>query len=401
MLPITSKAKSAVQIVNDSRVYSKGHNQQSDQSKSVEESTAISIHPQTQLAEDVYSIETINAAPKLSISLPVFSKGCYDLKEKGAIVDSENKPYSVKENENKVKIISHSNAMSVIDQATMVHLTATQNKSIAVVVPTDNNTSTNGVFEFKTASTSNQPELRNTLTSNKMQAQKNLFPYTSLSAVLSSGNERVLSPAANSVFGETYHHGMLEINLSAPAACLQLGRRFHGKILPYGVMAFIRRRIPYIQVRLNQNTSKISDSPSIQSSAVSDAKAVANCGAKSPNILKNDTESGTLLIRMRDAAFSLKIDSKSMLQQVKDFQIRCYIPNEYTESVYEMVYNKVALADETMKILLGLHHPTSKAALNENSMMHLNDYLKIILPVSDLSIFLSLYISIPSNEFLL
>ena len=182
-------------------------------------------------------------------------------------------------------------------------------------------------------------------------------------------NEQVLSSSPKSVFGETYHHGMLEINLSAPSSCLQLGNKFQGQVVSHCIMAFLRRRIPYIQLRINPTVTKnLTSGHAKQLHGITEPLTGAECG--------------TVLIRMRDAAFSLKIDCSSLLQQIVDFQIRCYIPNEYTQSVYELIYNSVARKENKIFSLLGFSRPTSKAALNEDSMMHLNDYLKIILPVS-------------------
>ena len=313
--------------------------------------------------KDVYALDDANSLQEPNIVLPV-------------VVDSRN----IKQNADYERHLA-----DATKDADLLRKKLQQQPSTQVKADTEATTAaTSSVFQFKTATSIPSP-LITLLTSGSSQTQvKQSTMQTSLTSIFSE-SQKILSPLAHSVFGETYHHGMLEITLNAPAAYLQLGRRFQGKILPQGIMAFIRRRIPYIQVRLNQSTLKTSPPPSY-GAAITENPTVGNTDCsnlKSPADYSHESEAGTLLIRMRDAAFSLKMDSKNMLQQVVDFQIRCYIPNNYTQSVYDMVYNQVAVADDKMKTLLGLQHPVSKAALNENSMMHLNDYLKIILPVSN------------------
>ena len=180
-----------------------------------------------------------------------------------------------------------------------------------------------------------------------------------------------LSPSSESVFGETYHHGMMEISLTAPATHLDYGNRFEEHIVPPNNVAFMRRRIPYIQLRIQKGSYDNGKDTNGSSNSVSN------------NASKLDVDNpGTNLIRLRDAAFALKLNAMHLIQYVIKIGLKCYTPNMYAKSVYDLIYNPVAQSIANLGDLLGIHQPVSDCLLNENSMLLLNDFLKLILPVS-------------------
>ena len=179
--------------------------------------------------------------------------------------------------------------------------------------------------------------------------------------------DTVLSPIPHSLYGETYHHGMMEIQLSAPSRLNDFDKT-QSKTTEDSKLVFITRRIPYIQLKVEKPNSE---------------KQLAT------KTKKQSLESkSTLLVRIRDVAFSLRIDCVELLSQIAPLGIPCYIPNEYTQSVYNFIYNSFGQTNKTMSFMLGFHRPIRNGCVNEDSMINLNDYLKIILPVSTCSEYL-------------
>lgn len=194
----------------------------------------------------------------------------------------------------------------------------------------------------------------------------------SVSSAISSEveDDTILSPTPKSLYGETYHHGMMEIQLSAPPQYLD-PPKMPSQVLSNNKIVFTKRRIPYIQLK------------------VQNLQSVKNLLTKTN--LSNIECNSTVLVRIRDVAFSLRIDCIELLNQISSLGIACYMPNDYTVSVYQYIYNNVAKSNQVLTTMLGLHRPLTSNPINEDSMISLNDYLKIILPVSRCLLFFNFF----------
>jgi len=160
---------------------------------------------------------------------------------------------------------------------------------------------------------------------------------------------------------EVGYHGILEVEMAAPKDRLYSPLPEDAEKLP-AVCTFTKRRIGYIQSRLTRRDATCSDGRS-----------------KSPtDSVKYPQQLDVTLLRVRDVAFTLRLCPDVLLSHVVCLKVQHFPPTPFISSVYDQIYDPVIRDDCSLASLMNY----ACSGIMYDHMIHLEDYMRVILPVS-------------------
>ncbi|XP_078488161.1 uncharacterized protein LOC100175079 [Ciona intestinalis] len=172
-----------------------------------------------------------------------------------------------------------------------------------------------------------------------------------------------VADAPRSAQHEITHHGILEIGMQAPSyqlICEQM-------IANTRPISFIRRRIPYIQIKLRR-TDNGSNHPGMVPNS-----NVGQGGETTPGF-------DVTLVRIRDVAFTLKTSPSDILVDIVSRGIKSYPPNTFARTVYQRIFDKQAKEMPIIQAMLCYTALSPGTVDPADNMILLDDYLRVILP---------------------
>nr|XP_018667905.1 uncharacterized protein LOC100175079 isoform X2 [Ciona intestinalis] len=177
-------------------------------------------------------------------------------------------------------------------------------------------------------------------------------------------NRTIVADAPRSAQHEITHHGILEIGMQAPSYQL-LCEEVIANTRP---ISFIRRRIPYIQIKLRRT-----DNGNNHPDMVPPNSNVGQGGETTPGF-------DVTLVRIRDVAFTLKTSPTDIMVDIVSRGIKSYPPNTFARNVYQRIFDKQAKEMPVIQAMLCYTALLAGIVDPADNMILLDDYLRVILP---------------------